>query len=130
MDRAKVANGSSRILAAWLAIIGAGSGTGSGSVAARAADVLVEAGSSIKYLANSADPGVGDAFLFAYSTDDASYTDMVTVTKTADDDTCQTFSLPSSLSGTVFIRVLDSDQTQGNSALDTVFVDHLFIQSE
>jgi hypothetical protein len=72
----------------------------------------------------------GDDFIFAYSTDDISYTNMVVVTKTADDDNQQSFVLPSSISGTVYIRVTDSDQTQGNKALDTVYVDHMFIRSE
>ncbi|MHC4087536.1 MAG: CBM35 domain-containing protein, partial [Planctomycetota bacterium] len=72
----------------------------------------------------------GDDFIFAYSTDDVSYTNMVVVTKTADDDNQQSFVLPSSISGTVYIRVTDSDQTQGNKALDTVYVDHMFIRSE
>jgi hypothetical protein len=72
----------------------------------------------------------GDDFIFAYSTDDVSYTNMVVVNKTADDDNQQSFELPSSISGTVYIRVTDSDQTQGNRALDTVYIDHMFICSE
>ena len=71
----------------------------------------------------------GDNFVFAWSTDDANYTDAVTVTKTADDDLYQTASIPTSVSGTVYVRVRDTDQTQGNRALDTIFVDHLFIRS-
>ena len=71
----------------------------------------------------------GDDFVFAYSTDDSTYTDMATVTKIADDDTYQTFDLPGDLSGTVYIRVMDTDQTVGNKALDTIYIDHLFIRS-
>jgi hypothetical protein len=69
----------------------------------------------------------GDDFVFAYSTDDVNYTDMVTVTKTADDDTTQSFTLPASVSGTVYIRVKDSDSTAGNTVLDTVYVDEMYI---
>jgi hypothetical protein len=71
----------------------------------------------------------GDNFVFAYSTNDSTYTDMVTVTKTGDDDTYQTYGLPASTSGTVYIRVKDTDQTSGNRNLDTINIDHLFIRS-
>ena len=72
----------------------------------------------------------GDNFVFAYSTDDANYMDMLTVTKTSDDSTYQTFNLPGTLSGTVYIRVKDTDQTRGNRSLDIVFIDHMFIRSD
>ena len=71
----------------------------------------------------------GDNFVFAYSTDDLSYTDMVTVIKTADDDAYQGHVLPATISGTVYIRVKDTDQTQGNRSLDTIYVDHMYIKS-
>ena len=72
----------------------------------------------------------GDNFVFAYSTDDVDYTDMITVTKTVDDDTYQWFSIPGSPSGTIYIRVRDTDRTDGNTQLDTIYVDNLFIVSE
>ncbi len=78
------------------------------------------------YRSSSSD---GDNFVFAYSTDDITYTDMATVTKVADDGSYQTFDLPSDLSGTVYIRVKDTDRTAGNKALDTIYIDHLFIRS-
>jgi hypothetical protein len=71
----------------------------------------------------------GDNFIFAYSTNDSSYTNMVTVTKTADDNGYQSYVMPASLSGTVYIRVVDTDQTQGNRNLDTISIDHMFIRS-
>ena len=70
----------------------------------------------------------GDDFVFAYSTDDTTYTNMVTVTKTSDDNAYQTYTLPNTLSGTVYIRVLDTDQTSGNRAADTVYIDHMYIE--
>jgi hypothetical protein len=70
-----------------------------------------------------------DNFIFSYSTDDSTYTDMLTVTKTSDDDTYQSYELPSDISGTVYIRVMDNDQTAGNSGLDTIYVDHMYIRS-
>jgi uncharacterized repeat protein (TIGR02543 family) len=71
----------------------------------------------------------GDDFEFSYSTDDQSYTYMLTVNKTAETSGYQTFSLPSSLSGTVYIRVTDTDQTRGNTILDTIYIDHMYIES-
>jgi|GEM_PF-1193178 len=72
----------------------------------------------------------GDDFIFAYSSDDASYTDMVTVTKTSDDGSYQTYPLPNTISNIIYIRVRDTDRTPGNRELDEIFVDHLFIRSE
>ena len=72
----------------------------------------------------------GDSFLFQYSTDATGWTDMVIVTKAADDDAYQTYALPDSLSGTVYVRVIDTDNTQGNNVYDTIYVDHMFIRSE
>jgi hypothetical protein len=55
---------------------------------------------------------------------------MVTVTKTADDDTAQSYALPGGTSGTVYIRVVDTDSSQGNSNLDTVYIDQIYIRSD
>ena len=52
------------------------------------------------------------------------------MTKIADDGQYQTALLPATLSGTVYLRVQDTDRTQGNRTLDTLHVDHLFIRSE
>ncbi|MHC5100820.1 MAG: glycoside hydrolase family 3 N-terminal domain-containing protein [Planctomycetota bacterium] len=71
----------------------------------------------------------GDDFIFAYSTDDISYTNMLTVTKTSDDNISQSYTLPPSLSGTVYIRVTDSDQSIANKVLDTLFIDEMYIDS-
>ncbi len=74
--------------------------------------------------------GDGDDFAFEYSADGANFTSILTVTKTLDDDIVQTVDLPSSLSGTVFIRVIDTDRsTTGRGNLDTVYIDELFIQT-
>ena len=71
--------------------------------------------------------GEGDDFEFAWSSDDANYTPMLHVTKTSDDQTSQSFALPAGISGTIYVRVVDTDDTQGNSSPDTLFVDHMFI---
>ncbi|MHC4125515.1 MAG: lectin like domain-containing protein [Planctomycetota bacterium] len=70
-----------------------------------------------------------DNFVFAYSTDDSTYTDMLTVSKTSDDDTSQSYELPGSLSGTVYIRVIDTDSGIGNQDMDTIYIDHMYIRS-
>ncbi|MBI5000018.1 MAG: hypothetical protein HZB92_00605 [Euryarchaeota archaeon] len=68
-----------------------------------------------------------DDFTFAYSTDDSTYTDMVTVSATT--DTTYTYVLPASLSGTVYIRVRDTIRTNGQTTLSTVNIDQMRIIS-
>jgi hypothetical protein len=72
----------------------------------------------------------GDDFIFAYSTNGTNYTDMVTVSKTADNNSLQWYSLPGNLSGTVYVRAKDADRTSNRTGLDSLSVDHLFITSE
>ncbi len=72
----------------------------------------------------------GDDFEFEYSNSlDGTYTPMVTVTNTSDTDTYQTYELPKNTEGTVYIRVMDTDQTKGNRTLDTISIDQMFIRS-
>lgn len=71
----------------------------------------------------------GDDFVFAYSTDNVTYADMLTVSKTSDDGKLQSYTLPSTLSGTVYIRVVDKDRTKGYSKMDTISIDEMFIES-
>jgi hypothetical protein len=73
--------------------------------------------------------GENDDFIFTYSTDDITYHDMLTITKTSDDDIYQTFKLPQTTGGTVYIRVQDTDQTSGSTLVDTIYIDHMFIRS-
>ncbi|MHC4743276.1 MAG: hypothetical protein ACYS8Z_15280, partial [Planctomycetota bacterium] len=94
--------------------------------------VNVTGGTSVTFYveAYQTSSGDGDNFVFAYSTDDNVYTDMLTVSKTGDDNSYQSCALPPSTSGTVYIRVLDTDSTQGNQVMDTLYVDHLYIHSD
>ena len=69
----------------------------------------------------------GDDFVFAYSTDNVGFTDLLTVTKTADSAVVQTAALPAGISGTVYIRVRDTDRTPGHKTKDTVRVDDMYI---
>jgi PKD repeat protein len=70
----------------------------------------------------------GDDFTFAYSTDDATYVDLVTVASAAE----QTYSasLPNGLTGTVYIRVIDTNRSWDNISLDQLFVDYMYIEYE
>jgi hypothetical protein len=70
----------------------------------------------------------GDDFTFEYSTNGIAYTPMLTVTRTVDDGTFQTFSLPAYLTGKVYIRTRDTDRTTGHKQPDTLFVDQMFIR--
>jgi subtilase family protein/fibronectin type III domain protein len=72
----------------------------------------------------------GDDFVFSYSTDDVNYTDLLTVTKTADDPTYQQTSLPAGVTGTVYIRVRDTIRSPGSTPKDTVRVDDMYIRVE
>ena len=78
--------------------------------------------------AHHTDAGDADTgFLFEWSTSSSGpWTSMLTVTKTADDDTYQTFDLGAP-SGTIFIRATDDDRTAGQNSNDTLFVDHMFL---
>jgi serine protease len=69
----------------------------------------------------------GDNFVFAYSTNDVTYTDLVTVTSTSD----QFYSapMPSTTAGAVYIRVRDTDRTSGNRYMDEIFIDQMYIES-
>jgi hypothetical protein len=71
-----------------------------------------------------------DHFVFAYSSDGSSYTDILTLSRTVDDGTYLTGALPNTLSGEIIIRVQDTDRTPGNRRIDTVFIDHLYIVTE
>jgi len=73
----------------------------------------------------------GDDFVFAYSTDGSNYINMETckVTKTVDNNTYQTYKMPKDTSGTVYIRVRDTDRTKGNKTPDIIYIDHIFIRS-
>ncbi len=73
-----------------------------------------------------------DDFIFSYSTDNVTFSPMLTVTKTADDNVAQTFDLPASLPSVVYIRAVDSLSWDVNSSPDratTVNIDDMFIAS-
>ena len=55
---------------------------------------------------------------------------MLTVTKTADNNTPQFFNLPSNTSGTIHVRVMDTDRTAGKSIQDTLHIDRIYFFTE
>ncbi|UCD20200.1 MAG: T9SS type A sorting domain-containing protein, partial [candidate division WOR-3 bacterium] len=93
--------------------------------------IFVEPGNQVAFYieAHHTSNDEGDDFVFAYSTDDINYTDILVVTKTADDGQCQVCPLPPSLSGDIYIRVQDTDRTKGNRILDEIFVDQMYVES-
>ncbi|MDX1658235.1 MAG: N-acetylmuramoyl-L-alanine amidase [Nitriliruptorales bacterium] len=71
----------------------------------------------------------GDDFAFAYSVDGgATYEPVLTVP--AGGSGTYSASLDPATSGTVHVRVVDTNRTQGARTLDSIAVDHLFIRSE
>jgi PKD repeat protein len=70
----------------------------------------------------------GDNFIFAYSTDDAVYNNMVTVASATEQ--VYSFAPPAGLTGTVYVRVVDTDRAWGNISLDDVFVDEMYFSFE
>jgi len=88
----------------------------------------VQPGASVVLSADVNTTTTTDAFVFSYSTNDSQYIDMFTVD--AASSGTQLFSLPASISGTVYVRVRDSVRTAGVVTAHTVAVDQLMIRSE
>jgi len=71
-----------------------------------------------------------DSFRFAYSVDNTNFTDMVSVAGGDDATGWYSYILPPGISGTVYVRVTDTDRTAGNLNLDTVSVDQMYFLVE
>ncbi|MDA0813151.1 MAG: M12 family metallo-peptidase [Verrucomicrobia bacterium] len=91
----------------------------------------VQPGNTMTLFANAWSSGStdGDTFKFEYSTNGASYSQALTVSSTQSGNV-QSVLLPQSITGTLFVRVVDSNRNAGNRSLDTVFVDHLFVRTD
>jgi PKD repeat protein len=72
--------------------------------------------------------GDGDNFVFTYSTDGSTYNSLVTVASATEQ--VYSVSLPASVSGTVYVRVVDTDRNWGNLSYDAVYVDEMYFQTE
>ena len=71
----------------------------------------------------------GDDFRFEWSTDGVTFTPVAASLPLADDDMDRVALLPGAPSGTLTVRVVDTDRTAGHQALDTVRVDEVWIRS-
>jgi len=69
----------------------------------------------------------GDTFRFEWSADNVNFSELFIVSSTSESNVQ---SAVISASGTLYIRVTDTDQTQGARALDTVYVDQLIIRAD
>ena len=72
--------------------------------------------------------GDNDQFQFSYSTDASNFLPMFSVSALADQG-YTSFALPANLTGPLTIRVEDTDHERGNQELNSLFVDHLYIQA-
>ena len=70
----------------------------------------------------------GDTFTVQYLNNRGKWANALTVSRTSDNGTYQTFSLPSGQGGNLRVRVIDSNNSRNATALDTLFVDHLFVR--
>jgi len=71
-----------------------------------------------------------DDFVFSFSRDDQGYTPLVTVSSVADDDSVQLAAFPVDASGTLYVRVEDTNETAGAKLPDSLFVDYLAVLSD
>jgi hypothetical protein len=71
-----------------------------------------------------------DEFLFVYSTDGGASWTSAFIVGSLNPDNLRSAPLPFGTSGAVRVRVTDTDRTQGNVALNTVFIDMLAIEVE
>ena len=91
----------------------------------------VQAGTSHQFRVEAYRPTNSDSdnFTFAYSTNGTTWTNMVTVSKSSDDNADQTYSLPAGTSGTVYVRVVDTNRTKNRASLDYVYIDRMLIRT-
>ncbi len=91
-------------------------------------DLTTSGAAELKVEAHHSPNAEGDDFRFELSTDDGNnWSTLVTVIKTTDDNTEQTAPLPPGVGGTILVRVIDTNRTEGRQVLDTVHVDRLVI---
>jgi len=69
----------------------------------------------------------GDNFVFEYSTDDVTYLSLVTVASATEQVYSTT--IPNSTSGTVYVRVTDSNRAWDMNSLDPVYIDEMYFKT-
>jgi hypothetical protein len=72
--------------------------------------------------------GLEDDFLFQYSVNGTDWINMLTISKTSNDSVVQTYELPAHLTGTVYVRVLDTNRAVNKKTIDRLYIDRLFIR--
>jgi hypothetical protein len=86
-------------------------------------------GDAVVHLLASA--SAGDEFEFSYSTNGTGWTDMDTMTVDSATTGELTFELPIGLpAGDLFIKVVDTNRTTGETSLDSVSIDQLYVESQ
>ena len=89
----------------------------------------VTAGVAVDFKLRASGPsGDGDTFVFAWSTDQATWNTLVTVSSATLQD--YTVAVPASTSGTVYVRVIDTNRVWGATVLDAVTVDYLAFETD
>ena len=69
----------------------------------------------------------GDHFVFEYSRDGVAYAPMVVVGATTPNGGLRSFAFTEDVSGTLYVRVTDTDRSPGNKLADSLYVDEMFI---
>ena len=88
----------------------------------------VQSASRITLFADVATQADAESFTFSYSTDGTQFINMFIAT--SDTSGTQQFTLPSSLQGTVYVRVKDESRQPGVNTSHVLAVDRLLIRSE
>lgn len=87
----------------------------------------VAAGAQYIFTVGAHHDGTEDAFVFAYSRDNVVFTPMLTVQGTTDTDLAQSYVFQGDVSGTLYVRVQDTDRTRGRVQQDRLYVDYLAV---
>ncbi len=89
----------------------------------------VDGGTTVTFHLEAARPASsdGDDFVFSYSTDNATFIDLLTVASATEQ--VYSASLPSGTSGPVYIRVVDTARSWDGLDLDSIAIDEMFIES-
>jgi hypothetical protein len=89
---------------------------------------ILQPGDNVTFCVEAHQVG-NENYVFSYSLDGASYIDMLVLTKTVDDDQVQEYALPAGLTGTVYVRVTDSNTDKNEPGpADSILVDVLSIR--
>ncbi len=93
--------------------------------------IPVQTGASLTFYVNAWSSGSndGDLFRFEFSFDNGSSWTTGPIVESTSQGNIQSFFMGSSINSTVLVKVTDTDRTGGNSDIDTIYVDHMYIES-